>query len=76
MAARTLGLDTATALVVGEVIGAGIFLTPAEITKALGSAVLKPRLSIFGLLVKNEAVERTVVATAANVATDCPERLA
>jgi len=37
MAERTLGVDTATALVVGEVIGVGIFLTPAEMTKALGS---------------------------------------
>src|SRR5262245_7864190 len=33
---RTLGLDAA-ALVVGEIIGVGIFLTPAEMTKALGS---------------------------------------
>ena len=36
-APRTLGLDSAAALVVGEVIGVGIFLTPAEMTKALGS---------------------------------------
>jgi APA family basic amino acid/polyamine antiporter len=34
---RRLGLVTATALVVGEVIGTGIFLTPAEMAKALGS---------------------------------------
>jgi APA family basic amino acid/polyamine antiporter len=34
---RSLGLDTATALVVGEIIGVGIFLTPAEMTRALGS---------------------------------------
>jgi len=37
MAARTLGLDSAVALVLGEVIGVGIFLTPAEMTKGLGS---------------------------------------
>src|SRR6185503_14965580 len=37
MAARTLGLDSTVALVVGEVIGVGIFLTPADMTKALGS---------------------------------------
>jgi len=37
MATRTLGLDSAVALVVGEVIGVGIFLTPTEMTKALGS---------------------------------------
>jgi len=36
-ATRTLGLDSATALVVGEVIGVGIFLTPAGMTKSLGS---------------------------------------
>ena len=35
--ARRLGLTTATALIVGEVIGVGIFLTPAEMAKSLGS---------------------------------------
>jgi len=35
--ARRLGLATATALVVGEVIGVGIFLTPAEMARTLGS---------------------------------------
>jgi len=35
--ARRLGLATATALIVGEVIGVGIFLTPAGMAKALGS---------------------------------------
>lgn len=34
---RRLGLVSATALVVGEVVGVGIFLTPAEMAKALGS---------------------------------------
>jgi APA family basic amino acid/polyamine antiporter len=34
---RRLGLGTATALVVGEVIGVGIFLTPAGMAKSLGS---------------------------------------
>ncbi|HUD73318.1 MAG TPA: amino acid permease [Dongiaceae bacterium] len=34
---RTLGLDAAAALVVGEIVGVGIFLTPAEMTRALGS---------------------------------------
>ena len=37
MTTRSVGLDTATALVVGEVIGVGIFLTPSEMTKSLGS---------------------------------------
>jgi APA family basic amino acid/polyamine antiporter len=34
---RTLGLDSTAALVVGEVIGVGIFLTPAEMIRTLGS---------------------------------------
>src|ERR687889_525763 len=34
---RQIGLLTATALVVGEVVGVGIFLTPAEMTKSVGS---------------------------------------
>src|SRR6516165_1120019 len=34
---RRLGLATATALVVGEVIGVGIFLTPADMSRSLGS---------------------------------------
>jgi APA family basic amino acid/polyamine antiporter len=35
-----LGLTTAIALVVGELIGIGIFLTPAEMAKGLGSPAL------------------------------------
>jgi basic amino acid/polyamine antiporter, APA family len=35
--ARRLGLVTATALIVGEVIGVGIFLVPAGMVKSLGS---------------------------------------
>src|ERR1041384_4834330 len=34
---RRLGLTSATAMVVGEVIAVGIFLTPANMAKALGS---------------------------------------
>ena len=34
---RQLGLGSATALVVGEMIGVGIFLTPAGMAKSLGS---------------------------------------
>jgi basic amino acid/polyamine antiporter, APA family len=34
---RALGLGSATAVVIGEVIGVGIFLTPAQMAKALGS---------------------------------------
>jgi basic amino acid/polyamine antiporter, APA family len=34
---RGLGLFSATALVIGEVIGVGIFLTPSEMAKSLGS---------------------------------------
>src|SRR6266853_6377311 len=34
---RQLGLRTATALIVGEVIAVGIFLTPAGMARSLGS---------------------------------------
>jgi len=37
---RQIGLHTATALVVGETIAVGIFLTPAGMVKSLGSPVL------------------------------------
>jgi APA family basic amino acid/polyamine antiporter len=37
---RQLGLPTATALVVGETIAVGIFLTPAGMAKSLGSPAL------------------------------------
>jgi len=37
---RQIGVRTATALVVGEVIAVGIFLTPAGMAKALGSPML------------------------------------
>jgi APA family basic amino acid/polyamine antiporter len=37
---RQIGLRTATALVVGEVIGVGIFLTPAGMAKSVGSPAL------------------------------------
>ena len=35
--ARRLGLRTATAMVIGEVIGVGIFLVPAGMARSLGS---------------------------------------
>jgi basic amino acid/polyamine antiporter, APA family len=37
---RQIGLATAAAIVVGEVVGVGIFLTPAGMTKSLGSPLL------------------------------------
>ncbi|HMF57758.1 MAG TPA: amino acid permease, partial [Pyrinomonadaceae bacterium] len=37
---RQLGVRTATAMVVGEVIAVGIFLTPAGMAKSLGSPLL------------------------------------
>ena len=37
---RRLGLGSATALVVGEVIGVGIFLTPAKMAHSLASPAL------------------------------------
>src|SRR5438874_8100826 len=38
--ARDLGVSQATAVVVGTIIGSGIFLVPAEMTQAVGSAKL------------------------------------
>jgi APA family basic amino acid/polyamine antiporter len=38
--ARDLGLGAATSVVVGTIIGSGIFLVPAEMTQAVGSAKL------------------------------------
>lgn len=37
---RQIGLSTAAAVVVGEVVGVGIFLTPAAMAKSLGSPLL------------------------------------
>ena len=37
---RQLGLGTSTALVVGEVVAIGIFLTPAAMAKSLSSPAL------------------------------------
>ena len=37
---RQIGLVTAAAVVVGEVVGVGIFLTPASMAKSLGSPLL------------------------------------
>lgn len=37
---RQIGLATAVAVVVGEVVGVGIFLTPASMAKSLGSPLL------------------------------------
>src|SRR5215217_9388177 len=37
---RQIGLVTAAAVVVGEVVGVGIFLTPAAMTKSLGAPLL------------------------------------
>jgi APA family basic amino acid/polyamine antiporter len=43
---RQIGLATAAAVVVGEVVGVGIFLTPAAMAKSLGS----PLLTLFAWL--------------------------
>jgi len=48
---RELGLRTATALIVGEIIAVGIFLTPAGMAKSLGSpAWLLAVWSVMGVL--------------------------
>ncbi len=54
---RDLGVSHATAVVVGTIIGSGIFLVPAEMTQAVGSAklvylawIVGGLLSFFGAL--------------------------
>src|SRR5215469_5687494 len=55
--ARDLGVSHATAIVVGTIIGSGIFLVPAEMMQAVGSAklvylawIVGGVLSFFGAL--------------------------
>jgi len=62
---RQIGLKTATALIVGEIIAVGIFLTPAGMAKALGSPfwlllvwVLMAALSLCGALCFGELAVR------------------
>ncbi len=62
---RQIGLKTATALIVGEIIAVGIFLTPAGMAKALGSPfwllmvwVLMAALSLCGSLCFSELAVR------------------
>jgi basic amino acid/polyamine antiporter, APA family len=66
---RQLGLTTATALVVGEVIGVGIFLTPAGMAKALGSPfwllvvwLLMGAMAVCGALCYGELAARLPAA--------------
>ena len=58
---RTLGLGACTALVLGNIVGVGIFLTPAEVARASGGAlgyfgfwVLGALISIAGAMVTAE----------------------
>ncbi len=62
---RQIGLRTATALVVGEVVGVGIFLTPAGMAKSLGSPfwllvvwLLAGTLALCGALCYGELAAR------------------
>lgn len=62
---REIGVRTATALVVGEIIAVGIFLTPAGMAKSLGSPfwllavwILMAALSICGALCFGELATR------------------
>jgi len=59
--ARDLGVSHATAIVVGTIIGSGIFLVPAEMMQAVGSArlvylawIVGGLLSFFGALTYSE----------------------
>src|ERR1700716_3475310 len=54
---RDLGISHASAVVVGTVIGSGIFLVPAEMMQAVGSArlvylawIVRGLLSLFGAM--------------------------
>lgn len=54
---RSLGLTSAIALVVGEVVGVGIFLTPADMAKALGSPLwILVVWSVMGLMAATGAL--------------------
>jgi APA family basic amino acid/polyamine antiporter len=62
---RELGIRTATALIVGEIIAVGIFLTPAGMAKSLGSPfwlllvwVVMAALSLCGALCFGELASR------------------
>lgn len=62
---RQIGLPTATALIVGEIIAVGIFLTPAGMAKSLGSPlwllivwVVMAALSLCGALCFGELAVR------------------
>ncbi|HWX41484.1 MAG TPA: amino acid permease [Blastocatellia bacterium] len=62
---RQLGLTSATAVVIGEVIAVGIFLTPAEMSKTIGSPLLVAAvwivvgiLSLLGALCYGELAAR------------------
>jgi APA family basic amino acid/polyamine antiporter len=62
---REIGVRTATALIVGEIIAVGIFLTPAGMAKALGSPfwllvvwVVMAALSLCGALCFGELATR------------------
>jgi basic amino acid/polyamine antiporter, APA family len=56
-APRSLGLATLSALVVGEVIGIGIFLTPADMARSLGSpGLLLLVWLIMGLMALSGAI--------------------
>ena len=66
---RQLGLRTATALVVGEVIAVGIFLTPAGMARSLGSPawllvvwLLMGAMALCGALCYGELASRFPVA--------------
>ena len=65
---RTIGLSTAIALVIGTVIGSGIFMRPAEMAALLGSPVL-----IFGVWIFAGIFTMLSIMVLAEVAAMLPE---
>ena len=65
---RTIGLSTAIALVIGTVIGSGIFMRPAEMAALLGSPVL-----IFSTWIMAGLLTMLSVMVLAEVAAMLPE---
>ena len=63
-APRLLGLVPATCLIVGQVVGIGIFLTPAEMAQGLGApALVHGMWALAGLMDEEHALYETVLVS-------------